>query len=124
VNWSGAASGTLSGRDQTTIVPLEIGKPVTLDAMAVSPIGMPIEKFEWTWSNWNGDRLNMEGHSATFMLQENEMSGRADLQVSDPDLRTGQISVQFQGCFGTGTACGWQGSGCCAACDDQKEFCL
>jgi hypothetical protein len=124
VNWSGAASGTLTGRDQTTIVPLEIGKAVTLDAMAESPLGMSIDNFEWTWSNWNGDRTQVEGHSATFMLQENEMSGRVDLQVSDPDLRTGQISVQFQGCFGTGKACGWQGSGCCAMCDEKKEFCL
>jgi hypothetical protein len=124
VHWSGAAAGTLSGRDQTTIVPLEIGKPVTLEAEAMSPIGMSIDDFQWTWGNWNGDTMKVTGHTATFMLEETEMAGRVDLQVADPDMRTGNISVQFQGCYGTGHACGWQGSGCCTMCDDKKEFCL
>lgn len=124
VSWSGGASGKLSGRDQTTSVPLEIGKPVTLDAEASSPLGMSVNDFRWTWSNWNGETQQVEGHTATFMLEETQMSGRVDLQVSDPDSRTGLISVQFQGCFGTGKACGWQGSGCCIACDDNHELCL
>jgi hypothetical protein len=124
VSWTGAASGTLAGRDQTTIVPLEIGKPVTLAAQASSPIGMSVDDFKWTWTNQSGATMQVAGHSATFMLDEMQMAGRADLQVTDPDARTGQLSVQFQGCFGAGKACGWQGSGCCTMCDDKQELCL
>ncbi|HET6339146.1 MAG TPA: hypothetical protein VFG30_38260 [Polyangiales bacterium] len=124
VSWSGAAEGELSGRGTTQIVPLEIGQPVTLSAEASSPLGMSVRDFKWTWSDQSGATMQVDGHSATFMLEENQMSGRADLQVSDPDMRTGQLSVQFHGCFGTGKACGWQGSGCCTTCDDKKEFCL
>jgi hypothetical protein len=124
IRWTGAANGMLTGRDQTTNVTLEIGKSVTLTAEATSPLGMSIDDFVWTASDWNGATTQVKGHTTTFMLEEQQSSGRVDLQVMDPDSRTGVISVQFQGCSGTGEMCGWQGSGCCAGCDEKKEFCL
>jgi hypothetical protein len=124
VHWSGGAEGKLEGRDKTTLVTLEVGKAVELEAEASSPLGMSISDFKWTITDQSGQAMLVEGHRATFVFGPEQMAGRADLVVSDPDSRTGNISVEFQGCLGVGQACGYEGSGCCNGCDDQKAFCL
>lgn len=94
IRWTGCAEGSLTGREQQTQVSLAVGCEVMLSAEADSPVDMPMT-YEWTLSNWSGETMQVEGKTATFVLGENDSSGRADLRVRDSDSRDGTISVSF-----------------------------
>jgi hypothetical protein len=124
LHWSGGVDGTMTGREKTMQVALETEREVMLHADAESPAGVAITSLKWTLTSNGGMQTQVEGANATFMLTDMEQGGRADLTVTDADTRSSFISVVFNGCQGTGKACGFQGSGCCNGCDARKEFCL
>jgi hypothetical protein len=123
VSWSGAAEGTLSGNGQTAQVMLEQGKTVSLTASAVSPVEAALSSFAWTIVDSSGERVMSDGMQVDVTLDSSSFK-RAELQVLDADTRAAQISVVYETCLGTGGACGYQGSGCCSACDADRKFCL
>jgi hypothetical protein len=123
IRWSGDAEGSLNGSTQTQSVPLEKGKHVTLTASAESPVHVAIAKYAWTIVAESGERTAYEGMTVDISLDSGGFR-RAELIVSDADARSAQISVSFEACLGAGESCGYQGSGCCNACDADKKFCL
>jgi hypothetical protein len=123
VSWSGDAEGTLSGAGQTTTVKLENGKMVRLSASAESPVDVAIKTYAWTVVGDSGEPQMLEGMGADVVLDSGSYR-RAELRVSDADLRSSLVTVTFQVCLGTGAKCGYQGSGCCNECDAAKQFCL
>lgn len=122
VEWSGGASGSDSGRNRMIETPLERGQSVELRARAESPLGLPVETFEWTIGY--GSRTEMlSGAEVGLQLDETSSYVSAQLVVRDPDYRSALFSIVFMGCTGAGGACGYQGSGCCNGCDMGAGVC-
>jgi hypothetical protein len=105
-------------------VKLEPGLTVTLTASAESPVHESVTNFAWTIVGSAGDSMTLESQSVDVTLAETDAFRRAELVVSDAGLRSAQISVSFEACFGQGKACGYQGSGCCNTCDADAKLCL
>ncbi|HMI91996.1 MAG TPA: hypothetical protein VK509_11560 [Polyangiales bacterium] len=124
VSWSGGAEGTTSGRSGMATSMLERGASVALSASATSPIDAPIRSYSWTIVESSGMRAPMEGNRIELSLPLESSFMRAELQVLDDVSRSATISVSFDGCSGTGQACGYQGSGCCRSCADATNTCL
>lgn len=123
IAWSGAASGetAVSG---TPSVHLEEGSRLTLVGSATSPDGTPIERLSWTISGSDQELTMQEGESLEITIPAGAGGYRhVELTVYDARTRTGNASVTFEACLGTGTACGWEGSGCCTSCDDATSTC-
>jgi hypothetical protein len=123
VSWSGAAEGTLSGAGRTTTVKLERGNTVTLTATAQSPVDVAVTKFAWNIVGDSGERSMLEAMSVDVTL-DSDSYRRVELSVGDAEARSAELTVILESCSGPGTACGYQGSGCCNECDAQNKFCL
>jgi hypothetical protein len=124
VTWSGAAEGTLSGKDGSMTVNIEHAKTVSLVASATSPVDSAIKSFDWTLVNGDsGERLMSSGENVDLMIDPGGSYRRAELTVTDAKLRASTMSVVFQSCSGAGEECGYQGSGCCNSCDSATNLC-
>jgi hypothetical protein len=124
VTWSGAVAGAQGGRNGKAQVQLEQGQTVELNASAESPLGFPLQTFEWTVTYESRSQEQQSGRSISIMLDEKTSYARAELSVRDADYRTGLFTVTFDGCFGAGRTCGYQGSGCCSECDKTNNTCM
>jgi hypothetical protein len=122
VTWSGAVQGMVEGKGAMQTVQLEVGKTVKLHASASSPSGREIKSF--TWMVVGGVTETVEGTEVEVTLDPTESWRRADLYVTDDQARGAMISVAFNACLGQGETCGYQGSGCCAGCDQDANVCL
>jgi hypothetical protein len=124
ITWSGDSEGNASGRGQNRETALELGKSVTIQAQASSPIGAEIRDFTWTIVSSSGARTMLENTTIDLTLEMDLSYKRAELTVVDADGRGGDLAISFKGCFGPGTTCGYQGSGCCNECNDERTHCL
>lgn len=124
VEWSGAVAGAQSGRGAQAEVELEQGQTVMLHASAESPLGLSLQGFAWTVTYAGRSQEQQVGSDISVTLDENTEYARAELTVSDSEYRTGLFTLTFSGCFGAGRTCGYQGSGCCDACDRASNTCL
>jgi len=122
VTWSGGVDGALDGLGHRD-VQVEAGLPVTLTASASSPIDAEISAYQWTIVHGSGAREQVEGTSVEVSAEQGSYV-RAELIVSDDELHNTFVSVAFNACNGAGAQCGYEGSGCCAGCDDQTDTCL
>jgi hypothetical protein len=122
LRWSGAVSGQLEGREQMREVDVEAGRPVTLEASASSPVGAAITSYQWMLVS-NSERSELSGTRAEVSAEAGSFL-RAELMVGDDESHYSPISVTFRACSGTGTACGYQGSGCCRSCESASNTCL
>jgi hypothetical protein len=124
IAWSGAAEGTLSGKDASTTVNIERAKTVSLVASAKSPVDSAIKSFDWTLVNGDsGERIMSSGDSVDLMIDPGGSYRRAELTVTDTKLRASTMYVVFQSCGSLGEQCGYQGSGCCNSCDSATNLC-
>jgi hypothetical protein len=125
ISWSGVVSGELHGGDAvTTRVTVEEGSTLTLRGSAQSPDGTMITGLTWTTVSQAGDSMTIEGESLEITVPVGAGSyRRAELTAIDARGRAGIIDVVFDACFGAGTTCGYEGSGCCTSCDDASSTC-
>jgi hypothetical protein len=121
--WTGGSEGSLGGRDQMKVVPLEIGQSVMLSATGESPLGLPVQTFLWTITQGSRGQEMVDGPTASFTLADTGSYVRVELSVRDSEYRTSMLTVTFDGCFGAGKTCGYQGSGCCTTCDKTNNTC-
>jgi hypothetical protein len=124
IAWSGPASGELVGRDATTHVLVEEGTTLSLVGSASSPRHTEITGLSWVTSSQAGEYASFEGATVELAIPAGPGSyRRAELTATDARGRTGIVSVVFQACFGAGTTCGYEGSGCCTSCDEATSTC-
>jgi hypothetical protein len=124
IAWSGAASGELAGRGATTTVSVEEGSSLTLVGSATSPTATEITGLSWATNSQAGGHEMLEGAMLELTVPTGAGSyARAELTAIDAQGRAGIMSVVFQACFGAGTSCGYEGSGCCTSCDDATSTC-
>jgi hypothetical protein len=123
VVWSGDASGELSGRDQMTTVVVEEGSTITLSGTGSSPRGDAIVGYSWVTVSGAADYLELEGQTIETTVVSGDYR-RVELTITDDAARTGMLTVIFEACYGPGTTCGFEGSGCCSSCDDASNTCL
>ncbi|MCX4241966.1 hypothetical protein [Paraliomyxa miuraensis] len=125
VVWTGAVAGELSGRNGDTTVEVEEGATITLEGFAESPTQTEITELRWTTVSQAGDYLDHEGSSIEITVPSGGTGyRRVELTAVDARSRSGMLTVVFSACFGAGTSCGYQGSGCCTSCDDATSTCL
>jgi hypothetical protein len=124
IAWSGAASGEADGRGSSMSVTVEEGSTLSLTGSATSPMGTEITTLAWTTNSQSGEHASFEGPTIVITVPTGAGSfRRAELTATDARGRTGLLDVVFQACFGTGTTCGYEGSGCCTSCDDATDTC-
>lgn len=123
--WSGAASGELSGREQSTTVIVEEGSTLSLTGSAVSPTGATIVGLTWTTVSEAGDSMTFEGPAIETTIPIGVGSyRRVELDAIDDRARSARLTVTFEACTGSGVTCGFEGSGCCSGCDDVSNTCM
>lgn len=122
VSWTGAVEGTLEGLSHRD-VQVEAGQRVTLTASATSPIDAEIASYQWTIVRGSGEREQIEDTRVEVIAEQGSYV-RAELIVSDDEIHSALVSVTFSACNGEGAQCGYEGSGCCAGCDDASNTCL
>jgi hypothetical protein len=125
ISWTGAATGELSGRDQSMTVVVEGGSTISLTGSAESPSGAAIVSLDWTTVSEAGDYASFAG----TMIETTVPTGagsyhHVELDVADDQHRGGHITVTFEACLGPGSTCGYAGSGCCGSCDAGTNSCL
>jgi hypothetical protein len=121
IRWTGASEGDTSDSNMKR-VELEFKGSVTLRASASSPTGASITRYHWSWSS---SRASGESEEQELELPLDPETNylRAQLIVSDERSRSGLTDVVFESCFGSGTTCGYEGSGCCSGCDRETDRC-
>lgn len=123
VAWSGAVSGELSGRDQSTTVIVEEGSTLTLTGSAVSPAGAAIASLTWTTVSGAGDSMSFEGPTIETTVEAGNYR-RVELDAIDDRARSSRVAVIFEACIGAGATCGFSGLGCCNSCDGATNLCM
>jgi hypothetical protein len=123
VTWSGAAEGALTGKGAETTVEIEREKAVALSASASSPSGSKIESFSWNLVDDSGIPTMSSGAMVDLTIDAEHTFRRAELTVSDAKMSASLLYVIFQACSGNGEPCGFEGSGCCKACDTATNLC-
>ncbi|KIG13313.1 hypothetical protein DB30_00361 [Enhygromyxa salina] len=123
VTWTGDATGEFSGRDQSTTVVVEEGSTISLTGTGSSPQGHPITGYSWTTVSGAADYMDFEGQTIETTVASGDYR-RVEFTVVDDASRSGKVTVIFESCRGTGTMCGYEGSGCCSSCDDANNTCL
>lgn len=122
IQWTGAASGTLTGKSATETVTVEEDQAVVLSASATSPTKTDIQSLRWNLVTGSGTVESTEA-SVEVMVPAGSFL-RAELSVLDERSRTGFASVIFEPCGGAGKTCGYEGSGCCNGCADATNTCM
>jgi hypothetical protein len=121
VSWSGAAQGSTQS-EQTLTLPN--GSSLTLSAEATSPLGLALEPFVWTIVDGSsGARDEFNGPSVELSVEGIGSYRRAELTVSDVEAHSSSASVVLQSCRAAGTACGYDGLGCCDGCNRSENVC-
>jgi hypothetical protein len=110
------------GNGQTHRVDVPYDVPVSLMGSGTSPLDQEIT-LEWTITSARGSTMTT-GASAEIVVTTGYNSERAELHAVDEEGRSGIFTVIFAGCFSAGTACGYEGSGCCNGCDRDADTCL
>ena len=122
LTWSGPVSGTVSGNAQEQRVQVEYDVPITVTGSGSSPIGQE------TTLQWMITSSHMQTMSDVDSVEVTVESGfnytRVELQAIDEDGRSGIATAIFEGCFGAGDTCGYEGSGCCNGCDRDANTCM
>jgi hypothetical protein len=122
ITWSGPVSGTVSGNAQQQAVQVEYDVPITVAGSASSPIGQGVML---QWMVINGHAQTMSAGDGVEVTVESGLNyTRVELQAIDEDGRSGLATVIFEGCFGAGDSCGYEGSGCCNGCNRDANTCL
>jgi len=97
---------------------------VVLEGFAESPTETEITALTWSTVASSGERMELEGPSIEITVPTGGAAyRRVVLAATDAMGRTGMTTVIFNACFGAGTACGYEGSGCCTSCDDATSTC-
>jgi hypothetical protein len=123
IEWTGAASGRITGRSAQETVSVEENQTVTLTASAKSPTDADIQSLTWTLVTGSGERV--ESSEATVEMKVEAGSyQRAQLTILDDRARASVAYVVFEACGGPGKTCGYQGSGCCNGCDGETNSCM
>lgn len=122
IEWSGAAMGMLSGRSGQSSAQIEYGEPVTVTGSATSPLGKDVI-LEWNIVT-SHEQMRTQSESVTVSVEPGLSYTRVELYATDDEGRGALIEVSFDGCSGSGTQCGYEGSGCCNGCDRDANTCM
>jgi hypothetical protein len=122
ISWSGAVSGSVTGRNASESLAVEEGQTLMLSASATSPLDAKIETYRWILHTAQGT-VESDQQAVEIAIEAGSFQ-RAELTVLDEKSRNGSASVIFEPCGGAGKTCGYQGSGCCNGCDDATDTCI
>ena len=123
--WSGPISGEVRGRGEVAEIEVEGGSVIHLRGEVSSPVGAEIVRRNWETVSGAGDYEDFEDvEELEVVVPMSSGYRRAEFRVGDSEHRGGMVTVIFWACRGAGEACGYQGSGCCAGCDDATDTCM